>query len=224
MFTGFATDTIEFMRGLRVHNNKEWFQENKVRFEEFYHTPMKALAQEVFEELRSMFPDYGLKYKVSRIYKDARRIRGGDPYRINMWFSIEKPSEDWTAAPVFWFDIGPESWSYGLGFYQAKPMTLAKLRARIDKDPTQFEKLFAAFEAQQEFELDGEEYKRKKTAPTEYAEKWYNRKSISLAHYQATGAEVFSADLKKRLLAGYQFLMPYYDYFVGLDNDPDPTE
>jgi len=43
---------------------------------------------------------------------------------------------------------------------------MAKLRARIDKDPRKFEKLIVPLDGQDEFVLDGTEYARKKEAPT----------------------------------------------------------
>ena len=49
-----------------------------------------------------------------------------------------------------------------------------------------------------------------------------NKKSFSLIHEQANGEELFSDDFKIRLIRGYTFLMPYYDYFVTLDSDPSP--
>ena len=27
-----------------------------------------------------------------------------------------------------------------------------------------------------------------------------------------------------RIVSGYKFLMPFYDYFITLDNDPEPPE
>ena len=35
---------------------------------------------------------------------------------------------------------------------------------------------------------------------------------------------LFSHDLVDRLKKGYDFLLPYYDYFITLDSDPDPRE
>ena len=31
------------------------------------------------------------------------------------------------------------------------------------------------------------------------------------------------ADIVDRVKAGWEFLLPYYDYFVTLDGDPDPS-
>ncbi|MCL2396825.1 MAG: DUF2461 domain-containing protein [Defluviitaleaceae bacterium] len=224
MFSGFSPQTIDFMWDLRHNNHKAWFEENKDRFVRDFQTPMKSLGQEVFGQIAADYSHHGFIHKVSRIYRDARRVRDGQPYRCNMWFSIEKPSEEWTSTPVFWFELTPDGWTYGLGYYQAKPVTMAKFRARIDRDPTKFEKFIAPLAKQSEFVLDGDEYKRKKDAPTPKVADWYNRKSFSLIHKQENGEELYSPELADRIISGYRFLMPFYDYFITLDSDPDPGE
>jgi len=224
MFNGFTQDTIDFMWNLRMNNNKAWFEANKDNFQQNFNNPMKALGKEVFEQITADYGNHGFVHKVSRIYKDARRVKGGDPYRCNLWFSIEKPSEEWTSVPVFWFELSPESWSYGLGYYQAKPLTMAKFRARIDKNPKAFEKLIASLEKQNEFILEGDEYKRKKDAPTLKTSEWYNRKSFSLIHRQPNSEELFSKELSARIINGYKSLMPFYEYFITLDKDPEPRD
>ncbi len=222
MFEGFSPRTIDFMWNLRFNNRKPWFEAHKDEYRHDFLYPMKALGLEVFERLTGQYGDRGFIHKTARIYKDARRLYGADPYRDHLWFSIERPSEEWTSTPVFWFELTPESWSYGLGYYQAKPATMAKLRARIDKAPRQFERRVAPLETQEEFVLDGPEYVRKKVAPTPKTAVWYNKKSFSLIHHQRNGMELFSPELADRLVGGFEFLMPLYDYFVTLDADPDP--
>ena len=222
MFTGFSSQTIDFMWNLRLNNNKSWFEANKENFKQDFHNPMKALGQDVFNRISSDYSRHGFIHKVSRIYKDARRVRDGEPYRCNLWFSIEKPTEEWTSTPVFWFELSPEQWSYGLGYYQARPLTMAKFRARIDRAPSKLEKLVATLEKQDEFILDGEEYKRKKETGSVKLSVLYNMKSFSLIHKQKNGNELFSPELVNRIVCGYQFLMPFYDYLITLDSDPDP--
>jgi uncharacterized protein (TIGR02453 family) len=222
MFTGFTPETIDFMWKLRFNNNKTWFEENKHIFQQYFHNPMKALGKEVFERVTASIDGHGFIHKVSRIYRDARRVRGGEPYRCNLWFSIERPSEEWTSTPVFWFELAPENWSYGLGYYQAKAATMAKFRARIDRNPKKFEKFISPLGKQGEFILEGEEYKRKKEAPSPETAPWYNMKSFSFIHSQQNGDELYSRDLADRLVKGYTFLMPFYAYLITLDSDPDP--
>jgi len=220
MFEGFSPRTIDFMWNLRLNNQKPWFEAHKDEYQRDFLSPMKELGREVFERVTAAYGNRGFIHKVSRIYKDARRLRGDGPYRDHLWFSIERPSEEWTSTPVFWFELSPESWRYGLGYYQAKPETMAKLRARIDRNPGKFEKLIAPLAKQDEFVLDGPEYARKKAAPTPKTAEWYNKKSFSLIHNQQNGTELFSPELTNRLVTGYEFLMPLYDYLITLDFDP----
>ncbi|MCL2163681.1 MAG: DUF2461 domain-containing protein [Oscillospiraceae bacterium] len=222
-FTGFTERTIEFMWNLRLNNNKSWFEANKEEFIRVFKSPMKALGREVYDRIAADFGGRSFIHKVSRIYKDARRVRDGEPYRANLWFSIERPAEEWTSTPVFWFELAPENWSYGLGYYAARAETMSKLRARIDKNPKLFEKLIAPFNEQDEFVLEGPEYVRRKEAPTSKTEVWYNKKSFSLIHNQLIGDDLFSHDLVDRLVKGYSFLIPFYDYFITLDTDPAPS-
>jgi len=224
MFEGFSQKTIDFIWNLRFNNNKTWFEEHKEVYLKEFQNPMKELGLEVFNRIDSDFGKYGFRHRVSRIYKDARRVKGGDPYRTNLWFCIEKPTEEWTFTPVYWFELAPENWSYGLGYYQAAPKTMAKHRARIDKNPKAFRNLIAPLEKQDEFILEGPEYSRKKEAPTPELEAWYNKKTFALIHDEPISEDLFSREIVDRIIKGYTFLMPYYDYFITLDSDPDPNE
>jgi len=224
MFNGFSQRTIDFMWNLRLNNNKPWFEANKAAFKQDFQNPMKALGREVFERIESEYGHHGFIHKLSRVYKDARRVRDGEPYRCNLWFSIEKPSEEWTSTPVFWFELSPDDWSYGLGYWMAKASTMAKLRARIDNDPKKFERLAAPLGKQDEFILEGDEYKRRKQAPTPATTDWYNKKGFALIHRQQHGEELFSRELADRIVDGYRFLMPFYDYLITLDFDKEPQD
>jgi hypothetical protein len=101
-------------------------------------------------------------------------------------------------------------------------MTMAKLRTRIDSNPKKFEQFIIPLEKQSEFVLDGEEYARKKEAPTPKTAEWYNKKSFYLIHTQEHSDELFARELVERIINGYRFLMPFYDYFITLDSDSEP--
>jgi uncharacterized protein (TIGR02453 family) len=223
-FVGFSQATIDFMWGLRLNNNKAWFEAQKAEYQRDLQAPMKALGRDVFAQITETYGNRGFIHKISRIYKDARRPSIEGPYRDHLWFSIEKPSEIWTDTPTFWFELDPEGWSYGLGYYQAKSETMAKLRARIDGKPKAFEKFIAPLAKQTEFVLVGDEYKRKKISPTLKTAEWYNKKTFSLIHEQAIDDDVFSSKLTERIVSGFEFLMPFYDYFISLQFDPPPEK
>lgn len=135
MFQGFSNETIDFMWGIRFNNEKGWFEAHKAEYLQYFYEPMKSLSREVYAAMCEAYPDLGLISKVSRIYRDARRLHGRGPYKDRLWMSIEQPVEEWTSHPVFWFELAPEGYSFGMGYYSARPLTMAKFRARLDRDP-----------------------------------------------------------------------------------------
>ena len=225
MFTGFTYETVDFMWGIRFNNERTWFEAHKETYLTQFYRPMKELGSEMLDFFQGLRPDGGLICKVTRIYRDARRLHGRGPYKESLWFTIEQPAEQWTAKPVFWFELMPESWTYGMGYYMAKPLTMAKLRARIARDPETMAKLTQDLQGQTEFVLDAENYKRPKSAaPSPLLEPWYQMKSFAICHTDKLTEELFSREVIGRLKDGYRFLLPYYDYFITLDGDPDPRE
>lgn len=224
MFTGFTDETVDFMWGIRFNNERSWFEAHKETYVTQFYEPMRELGGEIYDFLQDKRPDYGLICKVTRIYRDARRLHGRGPYKESLWFSVEQPAEQWTAKPTFWFELGPEGWSYGLGYYMPRPLTMAKLRARIDRDPKTMEDLMGKLSGQREFALETQDYKKPRSqAPSAILEPWYKMKTFSLIHQEKLTDELFSRDIVERLKQGYAFLLPWYDYFVTLDGDPDPT-
>ena len=223
MFNGFSDATVDFMWGIRFNNERSWFEAHKEIYVKEFYQPMKELGDEVYEFLREKRPDYGLICKVSRIYRDARRLYGRGPYKDHLWFSVRQPAEEWVDRPTFWFELGPEEWSYGMGYWVSKPATMAKLRNRIDRDPAAMEQLMRTLNGQTEFALDTVDYKKLRSpAPSELLEPWYRAKYFSIGHTEKLTEELFSRDLAERLKTGYEFLLPFYDYFLTLSAEPEP--
>ena len=225
MFTGFTDETVNFMWGIRFNNERSWFEAHKDIYLTQFYQPMKELGSEMYDFIREKRPDYGLISKVTRIYRDARRLHGRGPYKESLWFSVEQPSEQWTAHPTLWFELSPDGWYCGMGYYMPKPLTMAKLRARIDRDPKTMEALTRRLNGQQELTLETEDYKRPRAAaPSPLLEPWYKMKSFSILHQDKLTEELFSREIVDHLKRDFEFLLPYYDYFVTLDGDPDPRE
>ena len=225
MFIGFTDETVDFMWGIRFNNERTWFEAHKETYLTQLYQPMKELGNELYDFIRDKRPDSGLMCKVSRIYRDARRLHGRGPYKDHLWIGIRQPADEWTSRPTFWFEITPDGWSYGMGYWMPKPVTMAKLRARIDRDPKTMEKLTRALNKQTEFVLETEDYKKPRSqAPSELLAPWYQAKSFSLCHEDKLTDELFCRDIVDRLKTGFEFLLPYYDYFAALDGDPDPRD
>ena len=151
--------------------------------------------------------------RVSRIYRDARRLYGRGPYKSHLWFSLRMSGESWAEQPVFWFEIYPAGYAYGLGIYEARPALMAKFRKAMDEHPEDMLPLANAFQRQTRFRLGAEEYKRPKGTAQPPLDQWYNRKNLDLTCDREIDDLLYSRALVDELLQAYEALMPYYRYF-----------
>ena len=207
-FTGFTEETGSFLWELAFHNEKPWFEAHKADFLRTVKEPFDALARETLALMQEKLPDEPLSLHVSRIYRDARRLFGRGPYKDHLWFTL------WTGenrhnSPVFWFELSPPSYSYGVGFYTATPEQMAAFRRYIDANPAEMERLAKRI-AKSEFHLEGEEYKRPKKDVGSVLNPWYNRKWISLCAEYDHGGALYSPALPAVLTDAFVSLLPVY--------------
>lgn len=109
-----------------------------------------------------------------------------------------------------------------MGCWDPTPVTMAKLRARIDRDPEPLKQLARRLEKHGEFTLEGQMYKRPKGDPGRLLYPWYNRRQISLTSDHNCDGLYFSPQLADQVVNGFTFLMPYYDYLVLRHGRPGP--
>ena len=120
MFTGFTPETIDFLWGVRMNNNRDWFSEHKKQYTVALYEPMKDLGRELFEPF---LEKSGNIYKVSRIYRDMR-MHPPEPYKDSLWICIRQDVEWWGENPCLYFEINPEGVDYG--FFIWKPRMLCR--------------------------------------------------------------------------------------------------
>ena len=208
MFEGFTPEAVEFLWGIKFNNNREWFLPRKEQFLALVDRPMRELGSELFDAIAAEYPRQSMRLHVCRIYRDARRLFGRGPYKDHLWFTLWT-GEDRHNSPVFWFELSPASFSYGVGFYTATAEQMAALRRYIDANPAEMERL-AKRVAKSEFHLEGEPYKRLKKDVGEVLNPWYNRKWISLCAEYDHGGALYTGELPQVLLDAYEKLMPVY--------------
>ena len=222
MFQGFSQGAVDFLWGIRFHNERAWFEAHKEEYLTLVDRPLRELGAQAAQVMGEKYPKLGLGLKVSRIYRDARRLYGRGPYKDHLWFSLRRFREQEGAVPCFYFELAPEYYSYGVGAYDPSPLTMAKLRARVDRDPKPLEKLARRLNRQSEFVLEGELYKRPKGDPGPLLSPWYNRRQITLASDHNCEGVLFTPQLADQVIQGFCFLEPYYCWLQSLAGDPPP--
>ena len=163
MFEGFSEQTIDFLWGIRMNNNREWFLEHKKDYVDYLYEPMKALGKDLFQPFLER---PGNLLKVSRIYRDAR-MHHPTPYKESLWICIRRDVEWWAENPCLYFEITPEGVSYGFILLNPKVSTLEEFRKDIAARPREFLELIKKTEKATGVPITAEMYKRPKEAPSE---------------------------------------------------------
>ena len=216
-FQGFTEQTIDFLYDIFMQNERLWFEAHKDIYLNSLQRPMKELADEVYEKLTERYPDRNLICRVTRIYRDARRCHSFNFYKDSLWFNIQPPAERGEDYPSFWFELSRDNWNCGLGIWNPSAATMARHRARIERDPDPLSELRGRLLERGEFSLTGKYYARFKTGAPDDLGGWYNMKSFAIVHNSSNVAETFDGPaLAERLVESFSFLMPYYDYFYPL--------
>ena len=214
--TSYSEKTVEFLWSLRLNNSREWFQAHKDEYEALMHRPTKELANALFERLRDKYPKHDWNLHISRIYRDARRLYGRGPMNDHLWFTIWADREE-GGGPAFWFGFEPEGWDCGMGLWSAgKNIGMERLRAAILRDPAPAEALARRLQTQDVFALSGERYKKPRMQTTPLLQSWVDRKWLGIQCERAHGELDLSDRLFDFIAEGWDWLMPFYEYFLTL--------
>ena len=200
-FTGIPADGYQFLMEIRFNsNNREWFSENRERFNRSLRDPLYALANDLAETALQIDPQFEVRPNrvVSRIYRDARRSKG-EFYRDHLWLSYKRQGETNSSALSFYFYLTPEETGWGLGFYDQRVEAMNRFRQRIDAKPELFRSIIND-PALQAYKLVGESYTRpKRPGVPEDLAAWYNKKSFSTEYIEPVSAAAFSPELLDRV-------------------------
>ncbi|MFV0315117.1 MAG: DUF2461 domain-containing protein [Anaerotignum sp.] len=214
-FNGFLPETIDFLWELRMNNNKEWMDENRGRYQEVLKEPFDRFGKEM-AECFTAFTEEKFDWRVSRINRDVRYSKDKSPYRACRWLVLKDPSlagTTWKTKPVFYFELMPEGYIHGMGFYQSTPAYMKAFRKKIDANPKTFLNIIQDIQKKSEFTLIGEDYKKVDASalPTEVAA-WYSKKHFAVVKERGIEDCLFGGDLSEELTKQWEQLMPLYQY------------
>ena len=210
MFTGFTPETVDFLWGIRMNNNRDWFLEHKKQYTDALYEPMKALGQAVFQPF---LDKPGNILKVSRIYRDAR-LHPPTPYKESLWLCIRQEVDWWAENPCLYFEITPEGASYGFFYWKPRTAVLETFRQRISAKPDEFLKLIRDTEAATGVNVTAQCYKRPKTPENPALAPYFAWKGeIGCTRSIEPGDALFGPQLEDEVKDFFEKLTPLYEYF-----------
>ena len=211
MFKGYSPEIVDFLWGIRLNNNREWFMEHKKEYVDYLYEPTKALGAAVFEPF---LDKSGTLLKVSRIYRDAR-LHYPVPYKESLWICIRQDVEWWAENCCLYFEINPEGIHYGFFFWRPRPSVMQEFRNYIAAKPEEFLSMVASVEESLGQKITADCYKRAKPTDDPRLEPYFAWKSnIACNRHEEFSEATFGPELADRVRDYFEKLMPLYYFFT----------
>ena len=143
----FTPKLFKFLRELKRHNERAWFQANKPRYIADVQQPMLRFIADFATPLRKLAPAFEADARpvggsMFRIYRDTRFARDKTPYKTHAsaHFRHRQTSKD-VHGPGFYFHLEPGECFIGGGLWLPEPPLLKKVRDGIAHDSATWRKL-----------------------------------------------------------------------------------
>lgn len=132
----FTPATLKFLRDLSNNNKREWFQENKQRYEKDVRTPALVFIEDIAPKLQLIAPRFrAIPKKVGgslmRVYRDTRFGKDKTPYKTNIGIQFRHEAGKDVHAPGYYLHIEKDNFFLGAGIWRPDSTALGKIRDRI---------------------------------------------------------------------------------------------
>ena len=161
----FTPDLFRFLSELTLHNNRDWFQENKERYERSVRDPFLRFVAELGPRLKKISPYFvadpsPVGGSMMRIYRDIRFSKDKTPYKtaVAAHFWHAKGTEG--ATPAFYLRLQPGNSSAGGGIWRPEPGALKRIRNAIAEDGKTWKRIKDGREFRSSCGMTGESLKR----------------------------------------------------------------
>lgn len=159
----FTPDFIEFFKELASNNHKDWFDENRKRYETSIKDPFKIFVQEMISRMNDVDKRIAIQPKdaIFRINRDIRFSKDKSPYKINRSAIISPNGKKDKTTPGLYFEFTPEYVRIYGGVYQLSTTQVLEVRNAIASNLKKFEKLIQTKDFKEAYgEIQGQKAKR----------------------------------------------------------------
>lgn len=145
-FDGFSPKFMKFFRELAKNNDREWFGDNKTRFQEDVQAPISDFIEAIAPHLEKVSPHYVADPRPNggsmfRIYRDVRFSKDKRPYKENAGIHFRHNRGKDAHAPGFYIHLSPKEVVHGGGIWYPPSPNLKKIREAIRDDPSEWKKV-----------------------------------------------------------------------------------
>lgn len=212
--TQIKASTFSFLKDLKKNNNRDWFTENKKRYQA-EHEEMISFADALLSKMNEhdVIETPTGKKSLMRIYRDVRFSKDKSPYKIHWGGGFKRASAERRGGYYYHIQPGGESFIGG-GFWAPNKEDLQRIREEIATDASEIREILADPTFVSNFgTLVGEQLK---TSPKGFDKE---HPDIDLLRYKQfifarnfTDKEVTSPDFLEEVNKTFQAMRPFFDY------------
>ncbi|WP_103068837.1 DUF2461 domain-containing protein [Aquimarina sediminis] len=212
----FTEDFVAFFEELSKNNHKEWFHENRKRYEGSVKKPFEIFVGTMIEKIREQDSSLDVVPKdcVLRINRDIRFSKDKSPYNLHYTAFISKGGRKDKSIPGLFLRFSPEMIGIMGGCFGPSKEQLHKIRMAVKKSPKEFKKLLDNKDFVQKFgEIRGDKMKR---IPKEWQEACKKEPLIANKQFYFVGEEapdlIHSQVLAEEIIKYWEIMRPVNDY------------
>jgi len=161
----FTGKTFKFIEDLTANNTREWFAENKQRYEDEIRTPALSFIEAFAPRLKQISKHFRADARKAggslfRIHRDVRFSKDKSPYKTHTGIHFRHEQAKDAHAPGFYLHLEPGTVFVGLGIWRPPSDAVKQIREYIVADPTRWKRVLGAKAFKTSFTLEGDALKR----------------------------------------------------------------
>ena len=132
----FSPELFAFLRELKQHNEREWFNANKRRYEDDLKEPALAFIEDMAYRLPEVAPQLTAdKRALFRIYRDTRFAKDKTPYKTHLGIYFRHAASADAETPGMYLHLEPRHVFMGAGIWHPGTPALKRIRDAIVARP-----------------------------------------------------------------------------------------
>ncbi len=159
----FTTKTLAFLRALKRHNNREWFNARRGEYEAHVRGPMIALVERLAPELARFAPELVASPRISlyRIYRDTRFSLDKTPYKTHAAAIFPCRGLPKHEGAGLYLEVAPAHVLIAGGIYMPQPPELHAIREHLAANFRRFRSIVESPVFRRAFdEIEGDRLRR----------------------------------------------------------------
>jgi uncharacterized protein (TIGR02453 family) len=213
-FKGFDANLLGFLDELAANNERDWFNENKARYERLVREPALDFIAAMGPHLERIAPEFDAVPKkmggsLMRVFRDTRFGRDKTPYKTNVGIQFRHTQAKDVHSPGYYLHIEPGRHFIGAGMWHPEPDALAAIRTAIVERPKAWKAARDDAKFRRVYTLDGHALKRPPRGfPADHPYVEDLKRTDFIAGCSLTDADLFHKDCAARIAKRFEAATP----------------